>query len=130
MVEKVITATCEFYMDENLVLHIIVLPNAKIDFEDALDNALVIRHLTNGRRVLKLTDSRNYWSITKRGKQVVFKENDRQTLARAIVVTNTLSSSIRNLFLKMHSQDIPIKFFGSDDAAYEWLVNCGKGLSV
>lgn len=120
--EKILTATCEFYIDENLILHIIVLPNAKIDFEDALDNALVIRHLTNSRRVLKLTDSRCFWTITKKGKLVVLEENEKQTIARAILVTNTLSSSLRNLFLKMHSHRCPVKFFSTYEAAYQWLL--------
>lgn len=120
--KKVVTETAEFSIDENRVLLIVVLPNVVIDFEDALDNALVIRHLTAGQKVLKLTDSRNPWSITKKAKKVLIEENEKQTLARAIVVSNAFSSNLRNLFLKMQEQKAPGKFFTDFDEAYQWLL--------
>lgn len=120
--EKVKTRTAEFSIDQNRVLLITILPNVTIDFEDALDNALVIRHLTNGQKILKLTDSRVFWRITKKAKQVAFKENEKQTIARAVLGSLQLSSVLRNFFQELQKPNIPLRFFSDYDEAYEWLL--------
>ena len=123
IVEKIITRTAEFWIDTNEVLHSIILPNVTIDFEDALDNSLVVRNLTQGKKVLKLTDSRNAWSIESKAKELVKRENENKTLARAVLVTNAVDSSLRNFFTKLNAAEVPLRFFTDYDQAYAWLLS-------
>lgn len=122
MVETITTRTIEFTLDDNQVLHMVILPGVKIDYEDALDNSLVIRNLCKGQPILKLTDSRNSWSIDKRARELVYRENLKHTIARAVLVSNQLSSLLRNWFSELNSQSTPVKFFTDKDEAYQWLL--------
>ncbi len=126
--EKVITRTVELWIDANAVLHAVILPNVSIDFEDALDNTLVVRNLTKGQKTLKLTDSRNNWSIDGKAKELLKKENENKTIARAVLVANALDSSLRNFFTKLNAPDVPVRFFTDYDQAYAWLLEQGKKL--
>jgi hypothetical protein len=61
--EKEKTRTCEIFIDELGILHVKILAGVIIDKEDAADNFVVVRNLTEGKPILKLVDARNPFII-------------------------------------------------------------------
>lgn len=119
---RVITRTCEFYIDENDILHAIMLPRAVVDYEDALDNFLVLKNLTDSKPMLRLIDlTGNPKFLTKAKKLLDNKEVNRIALARAIITSNAVKKVSFNFFLKLNSDKIPTKFFTNYEEAIAWL---------
>ena len=88
-------------MDENEILHIIPHKDIHMDYEDALDNYLVVRTLSKNKPVLKLVDSGFYWSIDKKAKDFInSKEIREKTIARALVLNSFVDQAIFNFFLR------------------------------
>lgn len=111
-------------MDENDVLHMVMREGVKLDYEDALDNFLVIRTLSAGKPVLKLIDSRNSWSIDKKAREFVKgKEVLENTVARAVVKNSFISILMAGFFAKLNAPKVPTKVFTDYDEAYKWLIS-------
>jgi hypothetical protein len=92
IVNKTKTRTAIIYLDDNSVLHIDMLDGVDLDYEDALDNALVIKNVTGGQRVLKLIDARADFSINKKAQEFINTADIKQTLARAVVRSSKWNS--------------------------------------
>ncbi|MDP1801587.1 MAG: hypothetical protein Q8L81_09555 [Bacteroidota bacterium] len=120
--KKTITRTCEFYVDEHDILHAIMLPDVVVDYEDALDNFLVIKNLTNSKPMLRLIDlTGNPKFLTKAKKLLDNKEVNKIALARAIVTSNAVKKVSFNFFIKLNASKIPTKFFTNYSEAIVWL---------
>jgi hypothetical protein len=121
------TRTASFYLDENDILIVSVHPGIRIDYEDATDNALVVKNLTRGLPVLKLVDSTKPWTIDKKAaKLVASKEVREKTIARAVVKSSALSALILNFFTGLTTPKVPTRVFSDYDEAYEWLLSYRK----
>jgi len=122
-VNPIKTRTATIFMDENNIIHIIMHNNVIVDYEDALDNSLVIRSLSGGKKVLKLIDSRCNWSIEKKAKDFIdSKDIKDNTIARAVVKSSVINSKLINFFTKLNRPQIPTKIFTDYDEAYSWLL--------
>ena len=109
-------------MDEHGVLQILLFENVVVDYEDAVDNALVVRRLTKGNPCLKLIDIRNDVKIEAKAQQYLdSKDVQGKTLARAILINNSVKRLTLNFFTKFNSQQVPTKFFTEKKEAMEWL---------
>lgn len=116
------TRTCEIFVDEFGILHVKILGGVIIDREDAADNFLVIRHLTQGKPVLKLVDARKIYKIKKDARAFVERENDPDKhIARAIVVSSFITNYIKTFFINLTNPKFPVKIFTSEKEAIEWL---------
>lgn len=126
--KKIRTRTAELYIDQYGILHLQVLADAKMDQEDALDNLLVIRHLTNNQPVLKLFDLRQKnWSINKATFDFLeSKETENKTIARAIVTTSFTNKLLVHFLARIYKKEIPFNIFSSPEAAIEWLRKKGR----
>ena len=101
-----------------------MLEGINVDLEDAVDNYFVMKNLSNDRKVLKLVDSRNSWSLDRKAATFIkSKNNFHNTLARAVVKRNTIQSSLLNFFQELNKPKIPTNFFASEQDAYEWLIS-------
>lgn len=101
-----------------------MLEGINVDLEDAVDNYFVMKNLSKDRKVLKLVDSRNNWSLDRKaGVFVKSKNNYHNTIARAVVKRNTIQSSLLNFFQELNKPKIPTKFFVSQQDAYQWLIS-------
>jgi hypothetical protein len=126
-VNSVKTRTVSFLLDDNGILHISPFPDAQIDYEDALDNALVMKKLTNNKPCLKLLDSTMNWTMNKKAKTFSdSKELREKTIARAIVKGSLINSMILNFFVKLSRSGVPTKIFTNKEEAYEWLLSFKK----
>ncbi len=93
-----------------------------VDVEDAIDNYLVIKHITNNKPCVRLIDIRKVFKIDKKAKVFIdSKQTQANTVARAILMANGLRKSTANFFIKFNSNLIPTKFFTSYDEAIKWL---------
>lgn len=120
------TRTAKILMDEHGVLQILLFENVVVDYEDAIDNALVVRRLTKGKSCLKLIDIRNDVKIEAKAQQYLdSKDVQSKTLARAILINNSVKRLTLNFFIKFNSQQVPTKFFTEKEEAMEWLRGIG-----
>lgn len=116
------TRTGEFYVDADGILHVIMFPNVVVDYEDALDNFLVVKNLTKSKPALRLLDlSNNPKFVSKAKKFLEDKEVNSIALARAILTSNAVKKVSFNFFIKLNTAKIPTKFFTDYDQAISWL---------
>jgi hypothetical protein len=125
-VDKTITRTANIYIDDNNVLHIVMHTNARLDYEDAVDNALVIKKLSKGKKVLKLIDARQTFSMDKKAREFVNTVDLKQTIARAVVKGSALNSLLMTFFIALSKPETPTKIFSDYDKAYKWLLKLQK----
>ncbi|HXU26891.1 MAG TPA: hypothetical protein VN698_06630 [Bacteroidia bacterium] len=120
---EVKTRTAKIFIDDKEVLHFVMIEGVHLDYHDALDNALVIRDLTNGKPVLKLVDARLDWTIDKKAEKYIRSNEVREkTIARAVVKNSTLNTMLSNFFLKLNRTKVPTKIFTDYIEAYNWLL--------
>ena len=127
IMEKVKTRTAEIWKDERDILWVKVLEGALIDREDAADNILVIRNLSENKPVLRMLDSRNNWGITPEGEtysQAAFKQSN--TIAHAVIVSSLADKILKNFILQFNRPNVPLKAFTSEADALSWLLSLKK----
>ena len=121
------TRTAKITLEREGYIRIKMLSGAVVDSEDALDNLLVIKNLSEGKKTLKLVDIRGKWSITSEAKKVTQKNfTPENTIARAYVVDSYLTKVLLAFFQSFSSKDIPEEFFNHEDEAVAWLLSHKK----
>jgi len=116
------TRTAKIFIDENNILQILLYKNSVVDYEDALDNILVVKTLTKGEPCLKLIDIRYQVKIEAKAQGFIdTKDVQGKTIARAILINNSVKRITFNFFIKFNSNQIPTKFFANKKEAIEWL---------
>lgn len=120
--DKTTTRTATIFMDEHDILHMIMLKGVRLDFEDAVDNGLVIKSLTKGKKTLKLIDARKGFTMDKKARDFIKSVDAKQTIARAVVKGSIFSSLVLGFFTKLSQPKIPTKIFSDYDEAYTWLL--------
>ncbi len=119
---KTQTRTAQIHLDENGILHLVMNVRVVVDLEDAIDNHLVIKHITKNKPCVRLIDIRKVFKIDKKAKVFIDKKQTQaNTVARAILMSNGLRKSTANFFIKFNSNLIPTKFFINYEEAIEWL---------
>lgn len=122
MKKVVQTRTAKIFIDEHNILQILPFKNSVIDYEDALDNYLVVKALTKGEAYLKLIDIRYNVTIEPKAKMFIDSKDVRgKTIARAILINSEVKRVTFNFFAKINSNQIPTKFFITKKVAIEWL---------
>lgn len=116
------TRTGEFFLDENGILNAVMFENVVVDYEDALDNFLVIKNLTFNKPTLRLVDLTNNPRFEAKAKKFLEnKEVQSIALARAILTGNNVKKVSLNFFIKLNSGKIPTRFFTNYNEAIAWL---------
>jgi hypothetical protein len=122
MKKVVETRTAKIFINEYNILEILPYKNVVIDYEDALDNYLVVKVLTKGKAYAKLIDIRYNVTIEPKAKQFIdSKDVQGKTIARAILINSEVKRVTFNFFAKINSNQIPTKFFITKKVAIEWL---------
>ncbi|MGE0568552.1 MAG: hypothetical protein AB7O73_11425 [Bacteroidia bacterium] len=123
---KTTTRTATIHIDDNNILHIVMRDNVRLDYEDAIDNALVIKKLTEGKKALKLIDARLKFSMDKKARKFINEVDLKQTLARAVVKGSVVNSLLPNFFMSLSKPETPTKIFSDYNEAYKWLLEFQK----
>ncbi|MBA3683496.1 MAG: hypothetical protein H0W73_20370 [Bacteroidetes bacterium] len=96
--------------------------NVSVDYEDAVDNFLVMKNLTNNKPCLKLIDLINNPHFESKAKKYIKnKEVQSLTIARAVLIDNNVKKISLNFFLRFNSGKVRAKFFTEYDEAINWL---------
>lgn len=120
--ERIKTRTGEFFVDERTILHVIMFNDVVVDYEDALDNFLVIKNITGNQPCAKFFDFTNKPKFEKKAKRFLEnKEVQKMTIARAILTSNGVQRVSLNFFVRFNTSNIPTKFFTDRNEALEWL---------
>lgn len=117
------TRTAEI-TDEGDFIRLKVIWGSVVDVEDALDNMLVLKNVSGGRKTLKLVDLRGKWRITPEARKVTEKNvSEHSTIAAAYIIDSFLTH-ITLRFLKAVGRipGIPQEFFKSEKKAIDWLL--------
>ena len=86
------TRTAIINLEAEGYIKIKMLSGVVVDEEDALDNMLVIKNLSAGKKMQKLIDARGNWSMTTEARAVSKKNfSPETTLARAYVIDSFLT---------------------------------------
>jgi len=110
--------------DKNGIICITMKDCGVVDEYDVMDLNLVIRHAANNAPSLKLLIATGDWEMSKKAKIMAEKEdNISKTIARAIVVSNTIKASLFNFMKKFSKKSYPQQFFNSREEAYDWLMS-------
>ena len=120
---KVKTRTAEIWKDDKGIIWLQVLEGAAIDKEDAADNLLVVKNLSDNKPVLRILDSRNKWNISNEAKEyteTAFKHTN--TVAYAVLVNSFTDKILRNFILNFNRPDMPVKTFTNETEAITWLL--------
>lgn len=117
------TRTAKISLEEGY-LKIVMLPNVVIDAEDALDNMLVVKNLSAGKKTLKLVDARGNWSMTPEARKVSKKNfSPETTIARAYIVDSFLTKVMLNFLRSFSEKKVPEEFFNHEKDAVDWLLS-------
>jgi hypothetical protein len=117
------TRTAKIHLDEHNILYLMMNKNALVDYEDAMDNYLVIKSLTNRKPCLKLIDIRGNVTFSVKAKSFLdTKDVQEKTIARAILINSSVKRVTFNFFTQFNSHEIPTKFFINKKEAIEWLI--------
>lgn len=119
---KTETRTATIYADENGILHIIMREDSRVDHEDALDNLLVVKTYTKGKKALKLIDATAKFKVEKKARELINSVDAKQTIARAVLKSSLISKMLLNFFNELNKHETPTKVFSDYDEAYKWLL--------
>ncbi len=123
--KQVITRTAKFFIDDNDILHIVMLPDVLVDELDIYDNYLVVRDLTERRVMLRCFDARaNDWSMSEKAK-IIAKQTfeNKSAKAVAILIKSGITSSLLNFFNRFGDPEMPRKYFDNEKEAINWLLS-------
>ena len=121
------TRTANISLEKEGYIKVSILSGSVIDVEDALDNLLVIKNLSAGKKMLKLVDARGKWSMTGAAKKISEKNfSPENTLARAYIIDSFLTKLLFNFFRTLSRPSIAEDFFNDEAEAIEWLLSHKK----
>lgn len=118
------TRTASISLEDEGYIRIKMLPGVVIDAEDALDNMLVVKNISQGKKMLKLVDARGNWSMTSEARNVSKKNfTPETTLARAYIVDSFLTKLMFTFLRSFTEKKVPEEFFNNESEAVEWLLS-------
>ena len=122
-VKLLITRTAEISLEKDGFIKFKFIEGAIIDAEDALDNFLVIKTLSGGKKIAKLIDLRGKWKFTKKAREASKKmTGPENTTARAYIIDSFLTKLLLNFFKNFDKDKLPQSFFTDEQEAIDWLI--------
>jgi hypothetical protein len=119
--ETVKTVIGTFSVEENKIISII-LHDVTIEKEDVMDAIVVLKQLGKNMPSAKLIDTRFHGAITAEAKKyweqsVIYSSS----FAIAYIIRSDLKKSLSNLYVKIFSPKVKMKYFTNHTEAYNWL---------
>ena len=126
--KMIITRTATISMDDNCIIHIVIHKNVHIDYEDSIDNFLVVKTLTSNMPSSKLIDGTSPgWTISKQAINYIMNEDAHgKTIARALIFGDYTARLLATINFFIKSTKTPVKVFSQSDKAIKWLLNFSK----
>lgn len=119
-----ITRTAEISLEKEGYIKFKIIPGSVVDAEDALDNFLVLKTLSGGKKMLKLIDLRGKWKFTKKAREVSKKNiSPENTIARAYITDSVFTKLLFIFFKSFDKQGAAQAFFTDENEAIKWLLS-------
>ena len=121
------TRIAKVWLDNQNILTIELIETNNVDEFDIQNLNLVIRDISNNKPVLKLVDSRCSWKISTKGRAKALEEDLlNKTIARAVVVSSTIKSTLFSFIKKFENTNYPQQYFTTIHEARQWLSTLKK----
>jgi hypothetical protein len=119
--ETVKSVIATFTRDENKIITI-VLHNVAIEKEDVMDAIVILKQLGRNMPSGKLIDTRFHDSITPEAKKYwQHSVTYSSSFAIAYIIKSVLQKNLANLYVKIFSPKVKMKYFTNHTEAYNWL---------
>lgn len=117
------TTTVKFWLGEDDIVRVVVLPFIKTDAADAQENLAVFKYLARGKKLPVLADIREVTFISREARQLYVKDKNVHAYisALALVVSSPISRVIGSLFLGISRLPVLTRLFNSETEALAWL---------
>ena len=120
--DVITTRVSKIWLDDDNVIHVIVLPESNINFEDVKAVFEVIRTLSGEEKHPLFFDIRNIKSITREARAFSASEDSAGIVsATAALVNSTVSKVIGNFVLIVDKPLYPTRIFTAEPKAMDWL---------
>ena len=121
------TRVAKVWLDEQDIVTIEFIETNNVDEFDIQNLNLVVRDISNNKPVLKLVDSRCSWKISTKGRAKALEEDLlNKTIARAIVISSTIKSTLFSFIKKFENTNYPQQYFTTTQEARQWLLTFKK----
>jgi hypothetical protein len=120
MAKEALTSTIRLEYREDRILRITILPNSRIDIEQARLNWDTAARLTGNTRVAVLVDATAEHQVTRLAQEFA-AEKSQHRIAHAVVTTSTITRLITTLYVALFRPAVPLKLFGDTQSAENWL---------
>ena len=121
------TRIAKVWLDNQNILTIELIETNNVDEFDIQNLNLVVRDISNNKPVLKLVDSRCSWKISTKGRAKALEEDLlNKTIARAVVVSSTIKSTLFSFIKKFENTNYPQQYFTTIHEARQWLSTLKK----
>jgi hypothetical protein len=120
--EVIETRVARIWLDQDGILHNVILPNAMVMLEDAKEISNSNAEVAEGKKIVGLVDARNVKSATREARKFAARDETKTSRAAiAILVGSPLSRVIGNFFISIDKPPYPTRPFTSETEAIEWL---------
>jgi hypothetical protein len=120
--EILVTRTAKIsYLSED-ILEIVVLQDSEVEEEDARENYMACKKLSEGRKMAVLIDSRVRTTATKEARSLSSGPLVSEfVIARAILTDSVSVKLLGNFYINFHKPLSPTQLFRDKKKAIEWL---------
>jgi hypothetical protein len=116
------TRIASIFKNEDGIVFIRMKDCGKVDEFDVTDANLVLKHLSDGKPMLKLLDTRANWHMDKMAKlRAKNQDSIATTKARAVVVSNKIKLTLFAFLKSFSKKKYPQQFFTDENEAVAWL---------
>lgn len=120
MAKEALTSTIRLEYREDRILRITILPNSRIDIQQARQNWETAARLIGNIRVAVLVDATAEHQLTRLAQEYA-SEQSHHRVAMAVVTQSTITRLLTTLYVAIFRPAIPVKLFSSASAAESWL---------
>jgi hypothetical protein len=118
MAKEALTSTIRLEYREDRILRITILPNSRIDIEQARLNWETAGRLTGSTRVAVLVNATAEHQVTRLAQEFA-AENSQFRVAHAVVTS--ITRLITTLYVALFRPSVPLKLFSDMSSAEGWL---------
>jgi hypothetical protein len=121
------TRIAKVWIDKQDIVTIQFIETPDVNEFDIQNLNLVVRNISNDKPILKLIDSRCSWKLSAKAKTKALEEDSlNKTIARAIVIPNTIKSTLFSFMKKFENTNYPQQYFTTTQEAHQWLLTFKK----
>ena len=111
-----------YYLEEGLLIHIINKPKDLHGIEDAKENIVALRNMSNGVPHLLLIDVTHIKSIERGARELYASEGNPHRVKAVALLTNSIVGRIvGNFFIGFNKPEVPTRLFIDERLARSWL---------